>query len=75
MNAVDDALDSASEVKKKPSEEVDKKFATAIEKLSCYERRYHARPMVSNDKHVKTICERMEAANAIMQRISQRRRF
>jgi hypothetical protein len=62
LNAVDDALDSASELKKKPSEEVDKKFATAIEVLCRYEKHYHAELMVSDDKHVKTVYERMDAA-------------
>ncbi len=41
MQAVGDVLGSASEVKKRPSEEVDEKFALAINVLSCYEMLYH----------------------------------
>ncbi len=57
MQAVDDALGSASEVKKRPSEEVDRKFALAIEVLSCYEKRHH--PM-----HTRNVHEKMAAAKA-----------
>jgi len=41
LQAVGDVLGSASEVKKRPSEEVDEKFALAINVLSCYEMLYH----------------------------------
>ena len=58
LNAVDDALGSAAEVKKKSSKEVDGKFATAIEELGCYEKLYHP------GCQTNTVCEKMAAAKA-----------
>lgn len=59
MKAVDDALGSAAEVKKKPSKDVDKKFARAIEVLSHYEEHHH--PRHANAK-TASVSERMVAA-------------
>ena len=58
LKAVDDALASAAEVKKKSSKEVDEKFATAIEALGCYEKLYHP------GCHTKSVCEKMAAAKS-----------
>ena len=51
-------------MKKRPSKEVDEKFAKATKALSGYEMRYHPRHAMSNDKQTKTVLERIEAAEA-----------
>lgn len=45
-------------MKKRPSKEVDEKFATAIEELGRYEERCHP------GYHARSVCERMTAAKA-----------
>jgi len=64
LQAVDDALSSAAEVKNQKSEVVDKNFETAIEKLSLYEEAYHPPPKdpKSDDSRAKTVRGRMEEA-------------
>lgn len=61
LQAVDDALGSAAEVKK-TSKEVDKKFERAIEVLSQYQLHHHPTNPASIDSQPRTVHERMAAA-------------
>ncbi|KAI0287774.1 hypothetical protein BC826DRAFT_738977 [Russula brevipes] len=55
LKLVDDALQFAADAGKKTSNEVDEKFARAINELSNYERAFHSR---------ETIAGKMEAAKS-----------
>lgn len=47
LQVVDDALGSATETRKKISNDTDVKFKKAIDALSAYERKYHSRETVT----------------------------
>jgi hypothetical protein len=57
LKAVDDALGSAADVKKRPTKDVDEKFAKAIEVLGYYEKHHHP-------WHARSVSERLAAAKA-----------
>jgi hypothetical protein len=47
LQVVDDALSSATETRKKTSNEADAKFKEAIDALSHYEKKFHVRETVT----------------------------
>ena len=48
LQVVDDALGSATEARKKSSNDADAKFKKAIDALSAYEKKYHFRESVTH---------------------------
>jgi hypothetical protein len=57
LQAVDDALKSAAEVEKKTSDEADKAFKNAVDKLTDYGRDYYP-----TSREAVRVAERMEKA-------------
>ena len=68
LQVVDDALGSATETRKKTSNDADAKFKKAIDALSAYEKKYHFRETVTQkmveaeakDKSSLTILKRLK---------------
>jgi hypothetical protein len=68
LQVVDDALGSATETRKKTSNDADAKFKKAIDALSVYEKKYHFRETVTctmaeaeaKDKSSSTILKRLK---------------
>jgi hypothetical protein len=68
LQVVDDALGSATETRKKTSDDADAKFKKAIDALSAYEKKYHLRETVTQtmagaeakDKSSSTILKRLK---------------
>jgi len=68
LQVVDYALGSATEARKKTSNDADAKFKKAIDALSAYEKKYHLRETVTqtmaeaeaNDKSSSTILKRLK---------------
>jgi hypothetical protein len=68
LQVVDDALGSATETRKKKSNDADAKLKKAIDALTAYEKKYHFREMVTKtmaeaeakDKSSTTILKRLK---------------
>jgi macrodomain Ter protein organizer (MatP/YcbG family) len=68
LQVVDDALSSATETRKKTSNDADVKFKKAIDALSAYEKKYHLKETVTQtmeeaegkDKSSSTILKRLK---------------
>jgi hypothetical protein len=68
LQVVDDALSSATETRKKTSNDADAKFKKAIDALSAYEKKYHFRESVTHtmaeaeakDKSSSTILKKLK---------------
>jgi hypothetical protein len=68
LQVVDDALGSATETRKKTSNDADAKFKKAIDALSVYEKKFHIRETVTQtmaeaaaeDKSSSTILKRLK---------------
>jgi hypothetical protein len=80
LQAVDDALGSATEARKKSSNDADAKFKKAIDALSAYEKKYHFRETVTQmmaeaeakDKLSSTILNRLKETFRVREDLAPR---